>query len=146
MLWTLHTAIPDLRNIEWNKKTHFKEKTKSISMKYLLKKYDLEYKPSKIQPMIVYNEGNFYHHKKETQESTIYYINIKLVEDIVGKDKDAINGYVFELLAYGFFDKTARKSLKANNRVKPLFGPTKETSIHDYVAIKQYKQVFIHGA
>ena len=145
-MWTLHTAIPDLRGVEWCKKVNFREKNKSLSMKYLLKKYDLEYKASKTHSKVVYTKGNFYHHKKENGNNIVYYINVKLVEEVVGKDEHDINGYVFELLAYGFFDKTVRKSLKVNNRSKSLFRPSEKTFIHDDVAIKQYKKAFIHVA
>ncbi|EJG0332082.1 hypothetical protein DBT89_RS26165, partial [Vibrio parahaemolyticus] len=74
-MWTLHTAIPDMRGVEWCKKVNFREKNKSLSMKYLLKKYDLEYKASKTHSKVVYTKGNFYHHKKENGNNIVYYIN-----------------------------------------------------------------------
>lgn len=144
-MWTLHTAIPDLRGVEWSKCVNFQEKNKSLSMKYLLRMYDLEFKSCRTHSKVVYTKGNFYHHKKENGNNIVYYINVALIEEVVGSDKHDINGYVFELLAYGFFDKTVRKSLKENNRNKSLFRPSEKTFLQDSVAIKQYNKVFIHG-
>ncbi|WMN90233.1 hypothetical protein NI382_19385 [Vibrio parahaemolyticus] len=141
-MWTLHTAIPDLREVEWDKEIKFQCKKHPLSLKYLLKKYDLSYKPSKTKAMIVYSKGNFFHHRKQTDKKTTYYINLSLVTEVVGDKQNDIDGYVVELLAYGFFDKCIRKSLKSDHKSKVLFRPNENTCIHDHVALKQYEKVF----
>ena len=144
-MWTLHATIPDMRNISWNKCVKFKDKNRTINTKYLFQKYGLEYKHCKNNSSVVFNTGNFYHHYKKNGDTVKYFINIDLVKEVVGDNKPDIDGYVFGLLAYGFFDRNVRKSLKANNMKKRLFVPTKDTCIHDTTTIKQYKKTF-HAA
>ncbi|MEZ8504567.1 hypothetical protein AB6D08_25165 [Vibrio splendidus] len=146
-MWTLHTAIPDLRDVEWDRKVDFQCKKRTSSMKYLLKKHNLNYKGCKYNSMVVYSKGNYFHHKKKNEDNkTTYYINLSLVEEVVGDNQDAIDGYVFELLAYGFFDKCIRESLKSNHKSKSLFRPNENTCLHDNVALKQYHKVFSTNA
>ena len=146
-MWTMHTAIPDMRNVEWDKTPRYNDDKKTLSTKYLLHKHGLEYKPNGSDSMVVYTKGNFYHHKiVSDKKKSVYLINLSLVEEVVGANVKDIDGYVLELLAYGFFDKNVRKSLKYNNRKKRYFTPSEKTRVQDGVTMKQYHKVFADEA
>ncbi|EOW9127776.1 hypothetical protein [Vibrio cholerae] len=140
--WVMHTAIPNLRDKEWRKNVECTNE-KHFPLRYVLKKYDMPYKFNGTEATLVFGEGNFYHHKKILAGKKVrYYINIDLVKEVVGEDKSDIDGYTLELVAFGFFDKTIRKSLQETGR--RLFQASAETFSHDVKTLKQFNKVYFN--
>lgn len=139
--WTLHTSLPDMREVQ-NSKFTFNSKLeceKKLSGKYLIKSNGLEYTPDRSECTIVLAKGDFYHFKKaQGKKKSTYFINLSLVEDVVGSKEHDIYGYVCELLAYSFFDRNIRKSLKLNNKKNKLFKLNDKSYIQDTKTLEQF--------
>ncbi len=102
-MWALHSCIPDLRE---EVKVDGQITAESLSFYDIASKYKLEL-DLKIKPAKIYFIEDRYHYRFKDE----IFINIKMVIDIVGDEEVNVDGYILEILAYGFFDRAVRRSI-----------------------------------
>jgi hypothetical protein len=119
----MHTLIYNCPSIDSNKldlsksmKDVHDKAEKKIFVNDILKHYDLEETKfnNPIQffrgKTIHFSQTNLYNINIETKNK--YYINLDLIEEVVGEDCYDQEGFLLELLAYSFFDKGVKIAIK----------------------------------
>lgn len=159
--FTMHTSIYNCPSMDSNKldksevmKEVYDKAEKKIFINDILKHYDL--KESELNNPIQFFRGktihfsqiNLYNIAVDTKNK--YYINLDLIEEVVGEDDYDQEGFLLELLAFSFFDKGVKLAIKKKSEelmresAGLFYTPNYKTLLEDKILkdqMERYKDV-----
>lgn len=161
--FTMHTSIYNCPSMDSNKlnipevmKEVYDKVEKKIFINDILKHYDLNESDfnNPIQffrgKTIHFSQINLYNIAIDTKNK--YYINLDLIEEVVGEDVYDKEGFLLELLAFSFFDKGVKMAIKkkteelARESAGLFYTPNYRTLLEDKILkdqIERYKDVLL---